>query len=133
MTTQHFIDRLQELSAEHGPDLTLARFCALAGIGDKTIYRHFPGGWPALRAAAGLPPRAPTRKQLRDVDLLCPAITFYVRHGRMPTCDEINRLFPYSNATYARRFGSRKNLDRRVISFVNAERARRRAAADPPL
>ena len=133
MTAEHLTTILQSIARTEGPDLSLARFCARAGISNQTVYRHISGGWPELRNRAGLHPcpRRRADKHHSDADLLLPVLRFYRGHSRMPRWDEIDRSFPASRVTYARRFGGIKAVQRAAVAFVKAS-APDRAAADSP-
>ena len=53
---REMIEALQALSAEEGPDISVAKFCRRCGFSNSHIYYYFEN-WADLRQQAGLPPR----------------------------------------------------------------------------
>ena len=125
MNALQIVARLEDLAAEHGPDIGIVQFCALAGISNATIYRHFAGGWRQLRWEAGLSPQVSgKKKRYSDAELLRAVLRFHEHWGRMPTWAHIELALPGSESTYRRRFGGTAGLRAALRKFTEAEAAR---------
>ncbi|NNJ25257.1 hypothetical protein [Alienimonas chondri] len=54
-TQSQFVRLVKRFAKARGTDFGVLEFCRWAGVASSTLYRHA-DSWPALRAAAGLPP-----------------------------------------------------------------------------
>ncbi len=117
---------VREAAAEVGPGLSIHRFCKVAHVSDREVYANFTGGWPELRAAAGLQPKPAARKTFGDHALLWEYHQLVQRLRRLPSWNDCDRLLPCSAQTLQRRFGGKSGLLTRYAAF-------RPAACPPPV
>lgn len=106
------VEEAKSLAAELGRSFSIHEFSAHLGTTHSTIYRHFPGGWAELIAAAGLQPRPkgmPTT--WTEATLLAEYGRAFDHLGRHPSYVDLDRLTSASTSTYRRHFGPKQNLE----------------------
>lgn len=83
-------DMLRVAVAEHGENVSLARFCDLTGYNPSLLYRRF-GSWSALRRSIGIFQRSQVPKQYSDQEILDDIFQVVCRIRRKPTFNSFKR------------------------------------------
>lgn len=83
-------DKLRAIVAEHGENVSLARFCDLTGYNPSLLYRRF-GSWSALRRSIGISNRSQVPKQYSDREIFDDIFQVVCRIRRKPTFNSYKR------------------------------------------
>ena len=101
----HILRLARPLFAEHGPGLTMTRFCALANVRERQLYGAFET-FGQLREAVGLPAAVPPKAPGRTAESLLEAARALAAEGRPATLQEFCLREGVSEQTVARRWGN---------------------------
>jgi AcrR family transcriptional regulator len=102
------IAALQKIAGEHGPDVSVTRFCRESGFSNTHIYRYFEN-WADLRAQAGLPPAVDRRRlfaQHTEAGLLDSLLAAAEEFGNDVSLSEFQHHTGISAKSIYRLFGS---------------------------